>query len=483
MAAVRFPCPLCEQNIKAPASQAGQSFICPRCGGTITSPSSNGALTPSEPVDAPAVSGSGTPSIDDDFDSLFWDKPAASSSTVDSGTAPSSAPPPQAKSPQPSKPPTPPPTSPPTSHSGPTPPPPPCAPSPPSARSSPPAAPELPKPRTTLPTAPGRVEKEAERTSQEATPESPKKKKRRKKKVYKFRISCQLCQTRIGVSVRQVGDEVRCPDCHSMVLVNAPPGMLEDKPKAKPKVEDDDILGLAPAEKITAYNVPDSVLERATGESSQPPDSDSVPYDSHLSLRDDSAGGTTDRPADDHRQQDRGRQVEPPPKPTRPASSIASFGFTCSLCGTRLYAVSGGDLVPCPDCLTDNIAPEAPNEPKRQVASETETTANSSENDELTLEDAVERPAYEPIANRGVHTLEQINAAGADEDSAPSASSAGSAPSKPSSETAHKSQTVDDAFNYACPKCGDTIAVTTRQVGVTYECPKCKTVSAIKRPD
>ncbi len=447
MAAVRFPCPLCEQTIKAPAGQAGQSFVCPRCGGNITSPDS------ADPPENPARK-----SLDDDFDSLFWDAPNKSSA-ADAG----SQPPPVGPAPPVSK-------TPPKSESSASPPP---SPPPPPAD----ASPHVPKPRTSLPTAPGRVEKKSQRTVQEpSSSPDPAKSKKRKKKAPTFRLSCKLCGTRIGVSVRQVGDKVRCPDCHSMVLVKAPPGMLQDKPKSKPKDEDDDLIGLAPAEKITAFTVPSEILKKA----SAPPENAAQELakaagdpDTPLGKMGTGAGGTGasgQHPTPPKDEPDERRKQTAP---------IATFGFSCSLCGTRLHATAAGDLIGCPDCLTDNIAPEtgktaSGDTANRDTANKKPLDGPSRTASEFTLEKTVERPGYEPIANRGAHTLEQIEAAGRADDA--------KRPRTPSTKTQPKTDSSIVSFNHRCPHCRDAIAVTSRQTGVEYVCPKCQTASTIRQP-
>jgi hypothetical protein len=45
-----------------------------------------------------------------------------------------------------------------------------------------------------------------------------------------FGIECRLCRTRLYVRRTQIGDTVKCPDCHSPVVVTAPPKRKQSEP-------------------------------------------------------------------------------------------------------------------------------------------------------------------------------------------------------------------------------------------------------------
>ena len=45
-----------------------------------------------------------------------------------------------------------------------------------------------------------------------------------------FGIDCRLCRTRLYVRRSQIGDTVKCPDCHSPVVVTAPPMRKRSEP-------------------------------------------------------------------------------------------------------------------------------------------------------------------------------------------------------------------------------------------------------------
>lgn len=45
-----------------------------------------------------------------------------------------------------------------------------------------------------------------------------------------FGIDCRVCGTRLHVRRRQIGDTVKCPDCHSPLVVKAPPQRVQAKP-------------------------------------------------------------------------------------------------------------------------------------------------------------------------------------------------------------------------------------------------------------
>ena len=46
-AAIRFACPVCDGNIRAPAGQLGHDVLCPHCGNTVTVPDDNQSAPPS----------------------------------------------------------------------------------------------------------------------------------------------------------------------------------------------------------------------------------------------------------------------------------------------------------------------------------------------------------------------------------------------------------------------------------------------------
>ncbi|MEE3369048.1 MAG: hypothetical protein VX346_06880 [Planctomycetota bacterium] len=55
-----------------------------------------------------------------------------------------------------------------------------------------------------------------------------------------FGILCRLCGTRIYVRVRDIGQEVKCPDCHSKTLIDKPKTTRRKRP-ATPHAESDHI--------------------------------------------------------------------------------------------------------------------------------------------------------------------------------------------------------------------------------------------------
>ena len=58
--------------------------------------------------------------------------------------------------------------------------------------------------------------------------------------------------------------------------------------------------------------------------------------------------------------------TEPAPKG---ADQSAEFGYSCTLCGTRLHARpnQSGQTMKCPDCFVENIVPQPPAKPKQPV--------------------------------------------------------------------------------------------------------------------
>ncbi len=57
-----------------------------------------------------------------------------------------------------------------------------------------------------------------------------------------FGIDCRVCGTRLHVRRAQIGDTVKCPDCHSPLVVKAPP---KPKPTAPPEYEEAELFKLS----------------------------------------------------------------------------------------------------------------------------------------------------------------------------------------------------------------------------------------------
>lgn len=536
MAAIRFPCPACDKPIKAPPGQAGGRFQCPRCGADVTAP---GEAEP--PTAAPAKSNS----LDDDFDSLFWDAsgpgnappPASSGGSPTTGPPPpprptltprESAPPPTTSPSQPppssseqAEPPAEPqPTAPRAAEPSPPPADPPnvASPSlnasegvasalPPAAGEARDPAPSIPTPRQTLANAPGRVVNKrvdprdtmhAAEPAQETAEEPPtekrdrRRKKKKRTKAPEFRISCNVCGTRLDVSLRDVGGRTQCPDCHTMVLIEAPPEFRHQaEPKSKTSSgEEDDVLGLGPAHDVTVSNISDSLMdeiresEPIVATSSTPLPSTTSPATSGdekeaneeegvefvlgtQSLLDDEEDslGRADKDDDDAGADAISDDLIE--AATQPVVASPRYGFECSVCGTRMHATHEGESLTCPDCFSKIAAPPPPVRTQKAL---TDADRDAATAEEFQLSEAFDRPKYQPLVTRGGVSLEDIAGAG------PSSEQPGNPP-----PTSSRPQRVD-AFAYHCPSCRTSLMVTERQVGVEFTCPKCSTVSTIERP-
>ena len=71
-----------------------------------------------------------------------------------------------------------------------------------------------------------------------------------------FFVRCELCLTTVDVTARQIGEQLRCPDCHSMIEVVAPKTTNESEPPA-----DDDELRLGPVVERTVERDPTLMLD------------------------------------------------------------------------------------------------------------------------------------------------------------------------------------------------------------------------------
>lgn len=189
---IRFECPSCGGRVKVPPGQAGQTCQCPRCNAKIVAPGGG-------PVQQPRES---TPTIDDDF---FAEDPIA--------------PPPAPPAPSPNKP-----------------------------QSQGKAEPQQ-KAVSPQDVNSGR-EPKAKPSRPQSNPQKPTKTKaakpqpaRQATERLEFGVDCALCSTRIYATLDQVGKTLKCPDCHSKVLVRAPKKRPE--PTQYQEREDEDDFGLS----------------------------------------------------------------------------------------------------------------------------------------------------------------------------------------------------------------------------------------------
>jgi DNA-directed RNA polymerase subunit RPC12/RpoP len=176
-----------------------------------------------------------------------------------------------------------------------------------------------------------------------------------------------------------------------------------------------------------------------------------------------------------------------------------SFGYACSLCGTRLYAhVSQiGTEGSCPDCHSSTLVPA----PSKTPVSKPGTITPSPSNDggELRLEEVSERPRYQPIdtgkvsrkdlaflqeqaspvglenATAAVTPLPQHGATGA---AASGDGASGVLPAAPASSPASAR-----GFAVPCPHCGERLQFRQAQSGKRLRCGGCSGEFVVRAPN
>jgi DNA-directed RNA polymerase subunit RPC12/RpoP len=232
---------------------------------------------------------------------------------------------------------------------------------------------------------------------------------------------CKACQKRIRSRANKAGQTVQCPQCNAAVVV---PGAVEKPPAATPTQK----RATPPGESVSLSKSPSGAAPaqpQVPAQLSAPPVAKPKPKPKPevktISVRCGSCSTAVDAPVsligksvrcpDCHAsipvrakkaesQSSTGRDVEATQRAHRGlGNSTQSFGFSCTLCGTRLYAEQSqiGKELTCPDCHSDVRVPTPTRSaPKVDVVPPPE---NSNEAD-FNLEDVSERPKYQPT-NRG----------------------------------------------------------------------------------
>jgi predicted Zn finger-like uncharacterized protein len=159
-------------------------------------------------------------------------------------------------------------------------------------------------------------------------------------------------------------------------------------------------------------------------------------------------------------------------------SSPDSFGFSCSLCGTRLYANESliGTKLACPDCHSEVLVRKGP----AAVGSGSVVTppAAVGDKDDLRLEDVAERPTYQPtdrgkMSTRDMQILKRPQQKQADQEDAdiPSSDSSPLPDQDPSRPAAGRLKRAD--FEAACPECHARLGLRAEQIGKIVRCGDC----------
>ncbi len=155
--------------------------------------------------------------------------------------------------------------------------------------------------------------------------------------------------------------------------------------------------------------------------------------------------------------------------------SVDSFGFSCSLCGTRLYASESqiGTQIACPDCHSQV---EVLKHPRAAGSLGGISPPRLLDHDEISLEEVSERPMYQPTDTGKVSTRDMQVLRRPEQKSTGDSNETGpSSPDMPTNEERGQSVLAKRAdFATVCPQCHARLGLRTDQIGKVVRCGDCQ---------